>query len=249
MPKTVTQHLADFTFALEQHFHLLPGDNLGEPGDSYRRGADYVARNDKRVIVLYIQRGSREITRIVYTLPVSGAHAPLFNKVGVQPSSGLTFATIHTSIEDDARTYVIKGSANNVALWSSEVARVLGLTRTLADGAVKTAAIQLNVYWGIMRISLLTAVKAAGVTLLTSMNLTPNSNSSSNSSVHSYNIARASRRRSSASNNPARRPGSYKSNSDPAHDPNVVSPKSKRKTTKNTKNTKNTRKARKARNT
>jgi hypothetical protein len=234
MPKTVTQYLADFTFALETHFHLLPGDNLGEPGDSYRLVADYVARNDKRAVVLYIQRGSREITRIVYTLPVGAAHASLFNKTGVQPSSSPAFTTVRMSVEDDARTCVIKDSANVLALWPSEIERVSGLSRTLGDGAVKTAATQLSVYWAIMRLSLLTAVKAAGITLLTSMNLTPNSNSSSNSSVHSYNIARASRRRSSASNNPARRPGSYKSNSDPAHDPNVVSPKSKRKNTKNT---------------
>jgi len=212
MAKTVRDYFSDLTFELERHFHLLPGDNAGEPG-RYHLVSDNVARTDKRLIVFYIQRGESEITRVTYTLPVSAVAAPLFKKTGIQPSDGPTFARIRPTVEEDRVT-------RNVISWESEMERIAEVERTAEEGPLKRTAHNINIYWGAMRSMMTAAVRKTGIRLSSMRSTSASASASASASSSSSSRSSSNRRprrtvRQRRSLSDPRRPASYKSNSDP----------------------------------
>ena len=195
--------------ALADHF---PDDrNPGEDTDPVLHG-DYVGRDNKRRIVLFVTRGPRTIIRVTYGLPVSEEAAPLFKLEGIQPDVEATFAEMDVPAGQTADAFVAAyAAANNLVRWELEIQRIRSAAAAAPPGKTQRMYHNLQLYWSQMRSSVHAVARPM-------MHL-PRSSSSSSSSSSSRRRTRSagtdpkpmSRRRSSSN----RRSTSRRKTSDP----------------------------------
>lgn len=188
--------------ALADHF---PDDrNPGENTDPILHG-DYVSRDNKRRIVLFVTRGPRTVIRVTYGLPVSEEAAPLFKLEGIQPDTEATFAEMDVPAGQTTDTFVAAyAAANNLVRWGLEIQRIRSAAAAAPPGKTQRMYHNLQLYWSQMRSSVHAVARR-----MIHIAMLPRSSSSS----------RSRRRTSSARTDPRpmsnRRSSSRKKTSDP----------------------------------
>lgn len=200
---SVADYLSDFQQQVEA---MLPEENPGEPAMSQLVNI-YVARDNKRRIVVMIQTGPTTLTRVNYVMPVSREGAPLFNLRGLQPHTPPTFSTMAISpLQTAATAAATWAAANNVAEWASEIARVAAAEAAAPEANRRRKRLMRNVlvYWRSMRADVQNAL--AGILARASVTTSRSQTSNTIRSVApSSNSDPARRRSSSAARSATRR--------------------------------------------
>jgi len=197
-PKTIDDHFSDLINTLELHF---PEGNVGEHTGFYLH-SQYVGRDNKRRIVLFVTHGkpdiSRRVTRVTYILPVPATGARIFNLEGAQPATAATFDDMAVSADQDAPTMVATYAvANNIAPWHAEVSRIHAMELATPAGRVKTKLHNLGIYWRGMQRLLFNAVAKTNIQITRSFS--DNQISSSNRRAKSHRTSNVRSYRSSSS--------------------------------------------------
>ena len=150
---TMRDYFTRLEWALADHFP--DNRNPGEETEPVLHG-DYVSRDNKRRIVLFVTRGPRNVMRITYGLPVSEEAAPLFKLEGIQPDTEAVFAEMDVPADQTADAFVAAyAAANNLVRWDLEIQRI----RAAAAAAPPGMYHNLQLYWSQMRSSVLSAVR------------------------------------------------------------------------------------------
>jgi hypothetical protein len=194
-PKTIGDYFAALIEALDTN---LPEGNVGQNNGFYLH-SQYVGRDNKRRIVLFVTHGkpaiARQLTRVTYILPVPAKGARLFKLEGLQPATAATFDDMELAAGQDAATAIASyAAANNIALWHAELARVAALEAETPAGSKKTMLHNLGIYWRGMQRLLFDAVANTDIKMTRS--LSDRTVASSNSAARSHH---ASNPRSSSS--------------------------------------------------
>lgn len=204
---SVEDYLSDFQQQVEA---AMPDELPGSSGMSELVGI-YTSRDNKRRLVIFIQTGPRELTRISYVMPVSRAGAPLFGLEGLQPHTPPTFSTMAIAADSDAIGAVTAWSAtNNVAPWNLEIQRVSDAEAIEPSAKKKRAMHNLVIYWKSMRAAITHTLSGIGIRYTGNSSSEPlySSNARSTSAPRSVSGSPNSdprRRTSSAARSAARR--------------------------------------------
>lgn len=194
---TINDYFAELIEALDTN---LPEGNVDQNNGFYLH-SQYVGRDNKRRIVLFITHGkpavARNLTRVTYILPVPESGARIFNLEGAQPATAATFDDMAVPAGQDAATAIAAyATANNIALWHAEVARVHDVEQATAPGRVRTKLHNLGIYWRGMQRLLFDAVANSDIKMTRSFS--DRALSSSNSAAHSHRTSNVRARSSSA---------------------------------------------------
>jgi hypothetical protein len=155
---TMRDYFARLEGALADQF---PDDrNPGEDTEPVLHG-DYVSRDNKRRIVLFVTRGPRTVMRVTYGLPVSEEAAPLFKLEGIQPDTEATFAEMDVPADQTADAFVAAyAAANNLVRWDLEIQRIRAAAAAAPPGKTQRMYHNLQLYWSQMRSSVLGVVRS-----------------------------------------------------------------------------------------
>jgi len=179
---SVDDYLSDFQQQVEA---AMPDELPGSAGMSELVGI-YTSRDNKRRIVIFIQTGPSELTRINYVMPVSRAGAPLFGLEGLQPHTAPVFSTMAITVGSDAMgTATAWAAANNVASWVREIDRVRDAEAIEPSSKKRRMIRNLLFYWKTMRVAISRTLSAIGIRYTGESSTEPlnSSNGSSNTSA------------------------------------------------------------------
>jgi len=105
---------------------------------------------------------------------VSATAAPLFKLRGEQPATAAVFDDMDVPAGEDAATFIATyAAANNIALWSSERARLAALKATTPAGPLKNTINNIGVYWKYMQAKMYEVIGNSSVRLLRSASDNP----------------------------------------------------------------------------
>ena len=222
-PMLVSRYLLDFKADLDRQFPA------GEIGDTdYVFHSDYVSRDNKRRVVLFVTRGPRTVTRATYILPVSAMAAPLFRLEGADPAVAAVFSEMNVPAAQSATDFIAAYAAgNNLARWGDELVRIQGLATTTPPGKLQRAYHNLGVYWRNMRRRIQDAIMASSVGITRTLSDRTISSASRRTSSDTFpgsqrsstprtSSRRATGRRTSSRRSSSRRSSSRRPSSDPA---------------------------------
>jgi len=147
-PMTIDDYFSELIEALDTN---LPEGNVGQHNGFYLH-SQYVGRDNKRRIVLFVTHGkpsvARSVTRVTYILPVPAAGARIFNLEGQQPATAATFDDMAVPAGESAAAAIAAyAAANNIAPWHAEVTRVHGIELSTPAGSTRTKLHNLGIFW------------------------------------------------------------------------------------------------------